>query len=202
MPNVLAIVGSPRKGKATDVLVDRAIEGLRSKNENINLKKINLIDHDIKHCRNCLTCRDSDTDGPVAKCTIRDDMDYLYDDVLNSDALIFGTPVHMGYATALMMGFLERICWPFAKPEGKSLTLSNCPTPRSGKKRKAIIIVTSGIVPPVYRMFCDDATSLIRQTIKDSLNAKTVGDMYAGDIEHRGMEFYFDKAFKLGKKLA
>jgi len=28
-----------------------------------------------------------------------------------------------------------------------------------------------------------------------------VGDLYAGDIEHRGVEYYVDKAFDLGKKL-
>jgi hypothetical protein len=107
----------------------------------------------------------------------------------------------MGYATAIMMAFLERICWTFAKPEGKILSIHGCPIPRSNKQRKAIIIVTSGIVPPLFRRFCDQATALIRQTIKDSLNAKTVGDLYAGDIEHRGVAYYYEKAFKLGKKL-
>jgi len=82
------------------------------------------------------------------------------------------------------------------------LSIYGCPIPRSSKVRKAIIIVTSGIIPPLYRKLCDDATPLIKQIAKDSLNAKTVGDMYAGDIEHRGVEHYFDKAFHLGKKLA
>lgn len=200
--NLLAIVGSPRKGKATDTLVDKAIEGVKSKAPDCNFKKLNLIDYDIKHCRNCLTCRDSQTKGPVADCPIQDDMDSIREEILKSDVLIFGTPVHMGYATGIMMTFLERICWTFAKPEGKILTLSRCPVPRSNKKRKAIIIITSGIVPPIYRRFCDDATSLIKQTIKDSLNAKTVGDLYAGDIEHRGVEYYHDKAFRLGYKIA
>jgi len=200
--NLLAIVGSSRKGKATDTLVDKAIEGVKSKASKCNVKKINLIEHDIKFCKNCLTCRDSKTKEPVARCSIRDDMDNINEDVLKSDCLIFGTPVHMGFATGIMMTFMERICWTFAKPEGKYLTISACPIPRSNKKRKAVIIVTSGIVPPIYRRFCDDATSLIRQTAKDSLNAKTVGDMYAGDIEHRGVEYYIDKAFRLGVKLA
>lgn len=199
--NLLAIVGSPRKGKSTDTLVDKAIEGVKSKNPDCNVKKINLIEHNIKFCKNCLACRDSKTTEPIAKCTIRDDMDHINEEVLNSDCLIFGTPVHMGYATGIMMTFMERICWTFAKPEGKILTISGCPTPRSNKKRKAIVIITSGIIPPIYRRFCDDATPLIKQTIKDSLNAKTVGDMYAGDIEHRGVEYYFDKAYKLGMKL-
>jgi FMN-dependent NADH-azoreductase len=201
MTNLLAIVGSPRKGKSTDTLVERAIEGVTSKAPDCNVRKLNLIEYDIRHCRNCLTCRDSKTNEPFAKCSIRDDMDYIYEDVHESDALIFGTPVHMGYATAIMMSFLERICWTFAKPEKKFLTISECPLPRSDKKRKSIIIVTSGIVAPIYRRFCDQAAPLIRGVVKDSLNAKTVGDMYAGDIEHRGVEHYLDKAFKLGRKL-
>ena len=199
--NLLAIVGSPRKGKATDTLVDKAIEGVKSQSPNCHVKKLHLIDHDIKFCRNCLVCRDSRTKDPVAKCTIRDDMDAIREDVLQSDALIFGTPVHMGYATAIMMSFFERICWTFAKPEGNILSVHGCPIPRSHKTRKAIIIVTSGIIPPLLRRFCDDATSLIKQTAKDSLNAKTVGDLYAGDIEHRGVEYYHDRAFNLGRKL-
>jgi len=199
--NLLAIVGSPRKGKATDTLVDRAIEGVKSKTPNCNVKKLHLIDHDIQFCKNCLACRDSKTKKPVAKCSIQDDMDYIREDVLKSDFLIFGTPVHMGYATAIMMTFLERICWTFAKPEGKLLSIYGCPIPRSNKARKSIIIVTSGIIPPLFRRLCDDATSLIKQTAKDSLNAKTVGDMYAGDLEHRGVNHYLDRAFNLGRML-
>jgi len=199
--NLVAVVGSPRKGKATDTLVDKALEGFKTKAPKCVEKKINLIEYDVQFCKNCLACRDSKTKAPVAKCSIRDDMDIIKEDLLRSDFLIFGTPVHMGYATAIMMTFLERICWTFAKPEGKLLTIDGCPVPRSNKKRKAIIIVASGIIPPLFRKFCDDATKLIKQTLKDSLNAKTVGDMYAGDIEHRGVEFYLERAFNLGKKL-
>jgi hypothetical protein len=35
----------------------------------------------------------------------------------------------------------------------------------------------------------------------DSLNAKTVGKLYAGDVWHLGVEHYHDKAFQLGAKL-
>ena len=50
--NLLAIVGSPRKGKATDTLVDRAIEGARSKAPDCHVKKLHLIDHDIHQVKN------------------------------------------------------------------------------------------------------------------------------------------------------
>ena len=199
--NLLAIVGSARKGKATDTLVDKAIEGVQSRSPACDVKKLHLIDHDIQYCKNCLACRDSKTTAPMADCVIKDDMNAIRENVLQSDALIFGTPVHMGYATAIMMTFLERICWTFAKPEGTVLSINGCPVPRSSKTRKAIIIVTSGIVPPLFRKFCDDATKLIRNTARDSLNAKTVGDLYAGDIEHRGVGYYYERAFKLGRKL-
>ena len=89
--NLLAIVGSPRKGKATDTLVDKAIEGVKSKSLTCNVKKLHLIDHDIQFCRNCLACRDGKTKNPVAKCSIRDDMDFIREYVLNSDSLIIGT---------------------------------------------------------------------------------------------------------------
>ena len=199
--NLLAIMGSPRKGKATDALVDKAIEGAKAKHPDSNVKKINLADYNIRYCKNCLVCRDADTNDPVSKCVIEDDMAQIYDDLLETDALILGTPVHSGYPTALMMIFLERITWTFAKPEKRYLTVRGCPLPRSEKKRKSIIIVTSGIVPPLYRRFCDWATPCIKGIVLDSLNAKTVGNMYAGDIERRGAAYYFDRATRLGQKL-
>jgi FMN-dependent NADH-azoreductase len=199
---IIAIVGSPRKGKATDTLVDQVIEGVKADHPDGHVKKINLVDHDIHYCKNCLTCRDTDTDASFSKCVINDDMGPIYEDLLASDALILGTPVHMGYATAIMMTFLERICWTFAKPGKNYFNVKGCPLPRSDKKRNAVIIITSGIIPPLYRRWCDDATSLIKTTIMDSLNAKTLGDLYAGDIEHRGVDYYFDRAYKLGRKLA
>lgn len=199
--NIIAIVGSPRKGKATDMLVDKAIEGVLSKSADSIVKKLNLVEHDIRYCKNCLACRDSQTTEPFARCVIRDDMDHINQDIVRADAIIFGTPVHAGFATAIMTAFLERISWTFAKPTGKTLNISGLPMPRDTKKRKAVIIVTSGVVPPLYRMFCDQATRLIKEVGQFALNAKTIGDMYAGDTEHRGVECYFNKAFALGRKL-
>jgi multimeric flavodoxin WrbA len=198
---LLAIVGSVRKGKATDTLVDRTINGALSVNPDMSVKKIYLGDHRISFCNNCLACRNRKTDAPISECSIRDDMDMLSADLLVSDSLIFGTPLHMGYPTALMMAFLERVCWTFAKPEGKILTLSGVPTPRSLKQRKAAVIITNSLVPPILKPFCDNASPVIKDVAKRSLNADFVGTLYAGAIEKRGVEFYLDKANNLGKKL-
>lgn len=200
--NLLAIVGSPRKGKTTDILVDQAIEGFKSKDPASQVTKLYLSDYTIHYCKNCLICRDSKTNDPVARCSIRDDMDTINQYLLNSDAIIIGTPVHAGNVTALLATFLERICWVFAKPEGKILTVIGCPIPRSLKSRKGIIIVVSGIVPPFFRIFCDNATSHIKSILSDSLNTKVLGTLYAGDIEHRGIQRYTTSAYDLGITLA
>ncbi len=199
--NLLAIIGSPRKGKATDTLVTKAIEGALKKSPNASVKKIYLSKKEINHCKDCLTCWKSDTKGPMAKCVIRDDMDDINKDILKTDALIMGTPIHMGYASALMMTFLERICWTFAKPEKSYVFVKGCPAPRSDKKRKAVVIAVSGMIPTRYKKLCNWATPQIKGVIKDSLNAKTVGALYAGDVWHKGVEHYLDKAFRLGQRL-
>jgi len=48
--NLLAVVGSARKGKATDTLVDKAAEGALSANPRCVVNKVHLIDRDIRYC--------------------------------------------------------------------------------------------------------------------------------------------------------
>ncbi len=199
--NVVAIVGSPRKGKNTDTLIDKAIEGVKKKDQNAVVEKFFLSEKKIDYCRDCLACWRSDTDGPLAKCVIRDDMDKINEELLKADALIMGTPIHMGYASALMMTFLERICWTFAKPEKSYVIVKGCPAPRSEKKRKAVIIAVSGMIPSKFKRFCNWATPQIKGVIKDSLNADTVGELYAGDVWHKDLQDYYQRAEKLGMKL-
>ena len=200
--NVLAIVGSPRRGKTTDTLVDKVIEGVLMKTPDVSIDKLYLSDHNIQHCRDCLSCWRSDTEEPVAECVIRDDMGTISQDIVKADALIIGTPVHMGYASSLIMTFLERICWTFAKPAKNYLIVNGCPAPRSDKKRKAVVVAVSGMIPARYKRLCNWATPQIKGVLKDSLNARTVGELYAGDVWHRGADCYLDEAVKLGRRLA
>ena len=80
--------------------------------------------------------------------------------------------------------------------------MKGCPEPRNDVKKQAIAIMSSGIIVPILRMFCDDATKLIKSTIGDSLSAKLIGTLYAGGVEKVGMDRYLDRAHKLGQKLA
>jgi multimeric flavodoxin WrbA len=197
---ILAIVGSYRKGKTIDTLVDRAIEGAcAGRAGDVHVDKLYLIDQRIEYCKNCMVCREDDPDKARARCVISDDMEAIYPLIEEADGFIFGTPVNMGAATAVMKTFVERTCWVFAKRGTRPIP--GCPTPRTTKQRKAVIIVSSGLVPPLLRRWCDDATSLLRSHCVDILGAKVVGTLYAGSVEKRGVERYSQAAYRLGRRL-
>jgi len=197
--NILAITGSYRKGKTIDTLMDKAFEGAKSNNRNVHVDKLYLIDKQIEYCKNCMVCRNDDEQKAVAECIIKDDMEEITPMIEKADALIFGTPVNCGAATAVMKTLLERTTWTFARPSKSPI--AGCPTPRSTREKNAIIIVSSGIVPPLFRRWCDDATPIIKSHCDCMFNAKVLGSLYAGAVEKKGVDAYADKAYKLGKKL-
>ena len=197
--NVVAIMGSYRKGKTIDTLVDRAIEGAKSANPDAEVEKITLIDRHIEYCRNCGVCRNDDPAKPIARCSIDDDMQEILPLMREADAYIFGVPIFEGTVNALTKTFLERICWTLARP-GR-WPVRGCPESRTHDRKRAIAILSTGIIIPLLRRFCDDATPLIKSTIGDSLNAKLVGTLYAGGVEKVGMDRYLAGASKLGRRL-
>lgn len=196
---LVAVSGSYRKGKTIDTLIDRAIDGAQAKCDDIEVRRVQLIDRDIRYCRNCMVCRNDDPSKRIARCVIDDDMQDIYRALDEADALILGSPVNMGYATAVMKTFLERACWVLARP-GKR-PIEGCPEPRVRRGSKAVTIVSSGIVPPLLRRWCDQATAQMKE-ICHYHGAKVVGTLYAGAIEKRGIEAYADAAFNLGARLA
>ncbi len=195
---ILAINGSYRRGKTIDTLIDKAITGAKTR-DGTEVEKIFLRDKNIKYCTNCMVCRREDPEKSIAKCTIYDDMQEIYPKISEADGFIFGTPVNIGHVTAVMKTFLERVAWVTAKPG--NFPLKGNPVPRSRKKKRAIIIVSSGIVPPFLRIFGDSATSLIKCVCDCSLGARVTGTIYAGAVEKRGVGEYSVKAYFLGRKL-
>lgn len=195
---LLAINGGYRIGKTIDALVERAIEGARQ-GADIPVERVRLIERNIRYCTNCMVCRKDDPAKEFARCPIDDDMREIYPAIQQADAFIFATPINLGTVTAVMKTFLERTCWTLARPGMRPI--KGCPEPRTTRRKRAVIILSSGVVPPILRRFCDDASSLIKSSCKSSFGASVVGSMYAGAIEKRGVDSYLDKAYRLGKRL-
>lgn len=195
---LLTITGSYRKGKTIDTLVERAIDGAKQ-SADTQVERIRLIERNIQYCTNCMACRNDDPSKDFGQCPIDDDMQQMYPEIQAADAFIFATPINIGTATAVMKTFLERTCWTLAKPGNRPI--KGCPVPRSKRQKRAVIILSSGVVSPFLRQFCDDATSLIRSSCQCSFGASVVGSLYAGAIENKGMDRYLERAYKLGKRL-
>ena len=195
---LLVINGTYRKGKSIDTLLEHVINGTE-KNNNLDIEHIHLINKNIEYCKNCMVCRNEKTDNNIAHCIINDDMQEIYKKIEEADYYVFASPINMGTATAVMKTFLERTCWIFAQPGTKPV--DGCPMPRLKAKKRAVILLTSGVIIPLFRRWCDDATSLIKSFCQYALNTKVVDSLYAGAVEKRGVSRYFKPAYKLGTKL-
>lgn len=195
---LVTISGTYRKGKTIDTLIDRAVEGVRASCDAVELDQIRLIDRNIEYCRNCMACRNDDPGKRLARCIIDDDMQDIYRTLDEAEALVLGTPVNMGYATAVTKTFLERCAWVLARP-GKR-PIKGCPEPRVRRGAKALAIVSSGLVPPLLRRWCDEATPQLKELCVYH-GSRLVGSLYAGAVERRGVDAYRDAAFRLGARL-
>ena len=102
---LLAIVGSPRKGGNTDVLVDESLDAFSKAGG--NTEKIVLNSLQIKPCQGCFACMNRD--GLDSVCIQKDDMTELYQKMFSADALLWATPIYMWSPTAQMKLFLDRL---------------------------------------------------------------------------------------------
>jgi len=137
---VLAVVGSPRKGGNTDVLMDQMISGAAGAGAQV--EKVYLNDHKITPCQACYSCRKK------AGCVIKDDMQKLYPKVLEADAILFGTPVYWCTVSAQMKCFLDR--W-------YGLLDKNYEFPAKGRRAALVVVCadphTKAMTAPIVKMF-------------------------------------------------
>ncbi|MCP4542846.1 MAG: flavodoxin family protein [Chloroflexi bacterium] len=97
---VLGIVGSPRRGGNTEILVDEVLRG--AKEAGAQVEKVILSKLEIGPCRGCDACK------KVGKCTQQDDMHALLEQMEHSQVWVLGTPVYWWGATAQFKAFLDR----------------------------------------------------------------------------------------------
>ena len=120
MANILGIIGSPRKGGNTQVIVDQALGG--AAHNGAETDTLFLADMHIKECIGCHAC------WRGKPCTQGDDMNDLFDVIASADGFVFGTPVYWYGPTAIIKAFLDRFVY------------FNCPEHRGMVKGKPVIL--------------------------------------------------------------
>ena len=141
---VLGIVGSPRQGGNTDILVDEILEGARD--AGAHAEKVWLSDMAIGPCQACFSCRQGDRCG----CVQTDDMEEILEKMRSSDVWVLGTPVYWWGPSAQMKAFVDRWFSVATDPERKTMF----------EGRKVILAIPMGDSDPatgrhVVGMFTD-----------------------------------------------
>lgn len=97
---ILGISCSPRKSGNTELLLNQALSG--AKNEDAEIELYSLAGKDIKGCDGCSSCRNTGV------CHIEDDMQVVYEKLIESDGIIFGTPVYFYTVTSQAKAMIDR----------------------------------------------------------------------------------------------
>jgi multimeric flavodoxin WrbA len=184
---ILGIMGSPRLGGNTDLLLDAALNGARSGRAEV--EKIVIDKLNISPCREHYGCLE---DG---NCVIRDDMDAMYPKLLAADGIIVTSPMFFYGITAQLKALIDRCQALWAR---KHVLKQNWP----GDGRKGAFIAVGATKGE--KLF-DGSIATVRYFFK------TVGVEYAEELLIRGVDQKGDiqqhpsalkDAFELGRRLA
>jgi multimeric flavodoxin WrbA len=99
---VLGLVGSPRKGSNTDMLVSSLLYGAGASNHQIEM--LNLYDIEISPCIDCRSCKKG-----AHRCLLGDGMQTIYQKIENADIIVFGTPLYWYGPSAKMKLLIDRL---------------------------------------------------------------------------------------------
>ncbi|WP_229391874.1 flavodoxin family protein [Methanosarcina sp. DH2] len=123
---VLGLVGSPKVDGNTSKLVNAFLEGAAEKGAETVI--YNLASLDIKGCDACGRCQEHGC------CVIDDDMQKLYREIQEADAVVLGSPVYMWQMTAQTKLLIDRMT-AFLRPNFSSRL----------DHKKLILVFTQGI---------------------------------------------------------
>jgi multimeric flavodoxin WrbA len=180
---ILGVLGSPRKRGNTHLLVSRILDG--AEKEGAVTETLFLNDLNIRECDGCHAC------WRGKQCSKKDDMNTLYPKIIQSDIIIFGTPVYWYGPTALMKCFIDRFVY------------FNCPGNRAKIRNKSAVIVV-----PFEEEDPRTADLLVRFFKKSLqyLEIKLIGKILVPGVSRRGditkKADRLEEAYTLGKGLA
>ena len=178
---VLGIVGSPRQGGNTEIMVDEILKG--AKDAGAEVEKILLGEMAIAPCQACYSCRDE------GKCVQLDDMQELFEKMKQSDIWVLGTPVYWWGPSAQLKAFVDRWLAKANDLERKA----------TFEGRRVILAVPMGDTDPatgrhVVGMFAD-ALAYVKATLFASILAP--GAYEPGDV--RSNTEVLEKARRAGR---
>ena len=97
---VLGILGSPRRGGNTEILLDEALRG--ASDNGGSCEKVVLRNLKIAPCLEIYKCREAGV------CAIQDDMQELFEKIVQAERLIIASPIFFYSVSALAKAMIDR----------------------------------------------------------------------------------------------
>lgn len=195
-PQVVALIGSYRKGGIIDSLVDEMLAVVAD--SGLAVRKIYLNEVQIEFCRNCRRC----TQNPGITrgvCDLQDEMAALLKVIDQADGLILASPVNFFTVTALTKRFVERLVCGAYWPWGKM-----APALRITHPQRPALLVSSCAMPAVLARFATNALRVLKSAAA-ALGTRPVGSLIIGLVarsEHQPLSGRArGKARRLARKL-
>jgi len=189
MADLIAFVGSARRGGNTDALVGEALRGAREAGG--TARRVRLAELQMRPCQGCMRCE-------AGRCRVHDDdVPALLDEMRAARALLFATPVYFWNVSGTLKTLWDRML-PLAGLDLTQRPVSMTPLIR-GLTAGTIVVQEEAEGPhtSIIRLFFE-------RNFRD-FGLRPIGDVYAygallaGEVrEDAGV---MDAAFELGQRL-
>ena len=136
---IAAINASPRKGWNTDMLVDKAIEGARSRGAGIEKFDLYKLEG-FTGCRSCMACK---RPGRTGTCHIKDGLKPVLDAMKEADGIIMGAPNYFGDLCAEFKLLYERLLFPYLTYDRSKISCND-------RRIPVLLIMTSNAQEGMY----------------------------------------------------
>jgi len=183
MKTVVAFIGSPRNNGNTATVVGEIMRG--AKEAGAQTKVYNLNDMNIRPCQSCYYCRKEDT------CALKDDMQTVYADIKEADAVVIGSPVYMFQVTAQTKTLFDRL-FPLMDSTFK---------PRFGTKKTVMVYSQGNPDPGSFKTAFDTNAQVLKimgLNVADTIISSGANDLKAA----ANNPALLAKAFQVGKDVA
>jgi len=182
----LGILGSPRIGGNSDLLLDKALEG--AQNAGARTEKIILNELTFSPCQECAEVIGDGT------CKIEDDLQVIYPKITEADVLILASPIFFGSLSAQTKMMIDRFqCHWRAKVASKNIKAAN-------DKSGAFICVEAS----QKKAFFENARSIVKNFFS-TLDAEYKQQLFCPGIDEKASILNFpdllEKAQELGQSL-
>jgi multimeric flavodoxin WrbA len=183
---VLGIYGSPRKGGNSDLLLQKALEGAES--AGAEASSLRAAELDMGGCRECGGCDET------GECVVDDDMQKVYPQLVEADAIILATPIFFYAPPAQLKAVVDRAQAPWNRRR-----LSGEQKHESGTGYLIAVGATKG-----KNLFT--GTELIARYFFDALDMSYGGAILFSRIDEKGAianhPDALEQAFELGRRAA